>query len=290
LVYSWRGDYACVARRCNFKNRVNSALITKLLAAKHSEDVFVPECKDGPSAGTTHFRVDAWAMRRSWSQPTTYGYEIKVTRSDFVRDDKWHAYLGLCSQFYFVCPDNLIQPQELPPEAGLYWVSKTGARLWLKKKAQHRNDVQVPESLFRYILMCRSKIVGEFLPKEGPGAYWKRWLEDGAKDLAAGHLVGKSLRALVQKKIHEVEVENIRLKAEREAVDETVRDLKSFGFDPFAGYRSRWGMKEKVAALQEIIPTHVRAAMEQLQNSLAVANQALAKLEAEKPEPVEKSV
>src|SRR5258706_16426649 len=48
-----------------------------LLAEKHAADVFVPECKDGPSQGTQHFRMDAWAMLKSWSNPLTIGYEIK---------------------------------------------------------------------------------------------------------------------------------------------------------------------------------------------------------------------
>ena len=64
-----------------------------LLAKKHSADVFVPECKTGGTWAGTHLRLDAWAMRRSWTHPTVWGYEIKVSRSDFLSDDKWVGYL-----------------------------------------------------------------------------------------------------------------------------------------------------------------------------------------------------
>ncbi|WP_208112793.1 MmcB family DNA repair protein [Aureibacillus halotolerans] len=43
-------------------------------------------------------------------------YEIKVSRSDFLRDDKWPAYKNQCHRFFFVCPKDLIKPEELPDE------------------------------------------------------------------------------------------------------------------------------------------------------------------------------
>ena len=156
--------------------RMSADAIVSLLSVRHSEDVFVSECKDGPSQGSGHLRMDAWAMRKSWNNPTTYGYEVKISRSDFVGDDKWNLYLPLCSDFYFVCPSGLIQPGELGPEAGLIYVSATGTKLFLKKKAQRR-DVKIPEDLFRYVLMCRAKITREY---DRPVArdQWKDWLKE----------------------------------------------------------------------------------------------------------------
>ncbi len=249
--------------------------IVTALASKHSEDVFVPECKDGPtlSRGGSHLRLDAWAMRRSWSGPTTYGYEIKVSRSDFVKDEKWHGYLDLCSQFYFVCPHGLIQPHELPAEPGLYWCSQEGCRLFLKKKAQHRADVQVPETLFRYVLMSRARIIGEFNNNEPrTGEWWKKWLEQGAQDLHTGKLVGKKLRELVSRKIDEVSCENIRLKKELENVAAVVTQLKGLGFDLNAGYHSRYSIEDKVRRLRELIPADLRFSLEQLERQITAVN------------------
>lgn len=67
----------------------NSSAIVALLAARHVNDVFIPECKDGPTQSGSHLRMDAWAMNKSWAHPCAIGYEVKVTRADFIGDNKW---------------------------------------------------------------------------------------------------------------------------------------------------------------------------------------------------------
>lgn len=189
---------------------IDAQRIVHLLAAKHSEDVFIPECKDGPSAGTTHYRLDGWAMKKSWSNPTTYGYEVKVSRNDFVRDDKWQNYLELCSDFYFVCPDGLIKPEEVADGAGLLWVAKTGTRLWLKKKAQRRK-VQIPETMWRYIVM---RLDTENSPALNRELFWRQWLEAKEQSLDLGHRVGHRLAAVVRDQINKVKCRNLELERE----------------------------------------------------------------------------
>lgn len=137
------------------KNKeITSKLVLNLLTQKHSDDVFVPECKSGPSMTASHDRLDAWVMPKSWSDQTVIGYEIKVNRSDFMSDKKWNRYLKYCNEFYFVAPKGVIEPDEVPKEAGLMRVASTGTRLWREKVAPRRS-VEIPESLFRYILMSR---------------------------------------------------------------------------------------------------------------------------------------
>ena len=85
------------------KDHITAQTVLELLAAKHSRDVFVPECKNG----ATHFadgmqKIDAWAMKKSWASPCVTAHEIKVSRADFLKDDKWPGYLPYCNQFYFV--------------------------------------------------------------------------------------------------------------------------------------------------------------------------------------------
>jgi len=104
---------------------MNAKDIIKLLAQKHARDLFVSECKNGSTWFTEGgLRLDAWVMKRSWASPLTIGYEVKVSRQDFLSDSKWHGYLDYCNEFYFVCPPELIQPNELPPKRVLYWTSK----------------------------------------------------------------------------------------------------------------------------------------------------------------------
>lgn len=60
-------------------------------------------------------------------------YEIKLTRSDFKADfkkKKWrifsnpNGFLKCANYFYYVCPENLIKVDELPPFAGLIYFNK----------------------------------------------------------------------------------------------------------------------------------------------------------------------
>ena len=141
---------------------VTAEHIVGLLAARHGEDVFVAECKNGPSWGEHLLRLDAWALVRTWSPPTTIGYEIKVSRADFEQDQKWPGYLPLCHQFYFCCPAGLIRAVDLTPGVGLIWVGANRERLHVKVKPTRRApDPGKLVALMTYVLMSRTVIVGD---------------------------------------------------------------------------------------------------------------------------------
>ena len=72
-------------------------------------------------------RLDAWSIKPSWTKEQATGYEIKVDRQDFIRDDKWQEYLQCCTQFYFVCPKNIIHKEEVPEQAGLIYCTEKRA-------------------------------------------------------------------------------------------------------------------------------------------------------------------
>lgn len=178
--------------------------IVQLLAGRHIRDIFVAGCKDGPTQYTSGLRVlDGWAMTRSWMNMRWFGYEVKVSRSDFLRDEKWQSYLPLCNHFSFVCPYGMIQPEELPAEVGLLWVNKVGTGLWTKRKAAYRK-IEPPVDLLFYILMCRSRIVGsvEGFDKE---AYWREWLAKKEENREMGHSVSRGVRQRYLKMEQEVE-------------------------------------------------------------------------------------
>ena len=141
-------------------NGITSGQILSLLRDRHSKDVMVPECKNGETWGARDLlKLDAWVLRRSYSPLTTIGYEIKTSRQDFERDQKWTGYLDLCHQFYFVCPAGLIRATDLPQRVGIIWVSKSGT-LRAKRKAERVNpDMEKLNRLLLYVLMARSDIV-----------------------------------------------------------------------------------------------------------------------------------
>jgi hypothetical protein len=47
------------------------------------------------------------------------GFEIKVSRADFLGDKKWQNYLPYCNRFYFATTPGVVEPKELPDEIGL---------------------------------------------------------------------------------------------------------------------------------------------------------------------------
>ena len=169
-------------------NVTASDIVNVLMSTRHADDLCVPECKDGPSQGCRHRRFDLWVMKRSYSNPCCIGYEVKVSRGDFLHDEKWKDYLPLCNQLFFVCPWGMIQPSEVPANVGLLWVSKNIKTAYIKAKAEHR-EIEAPIGLMTYILMSRAKIVA---PNANNAidrtAYLRHWLnsESELKDLGYG--------------------------------------------------------------------------------------------------------
>ncbi len=235
---------------------MSARTILDLLREKHAEDVFVPECKGGPTWGGEHSRLDAWVMKKSWAHPLVIGYEIKVSRSDFINDQKWHNYLPYCNEFYFVAPQGIINASELPPEAGLLTVASTGTRLF-KKKVSIWRDVVVPEELYRYLLMNRTQIINQHetvaASREQKLAYWRKWLEEEKEGKGLGYLVSERVAAHVRK----VERDNERLQDENMALA-TFRDrLTELGVVDPGQPVNRWHVPRAIDTLRGKIPPHL---------------------------------
>lgn len=219
--------------------KVTAAKIVELLAQRHAEDVFVPECKDGPS-GTGMRRLDAWVMKKSWANPQIIGYEVKVTRSDFLRDDKWPAYLPMCHELYFVTPWKLVLPEEVPEGVGLMWVTNTGTRVQIKRKAAYRR-IEPPVSVMAYILMCRAAVHGE-RPKQSKADYWREWLakhrDDQVMGAEARYQIARQIRTTMEQAERRAELAERRLKS----FEDLERELNSMGIGP-----GTWNAAERVA-------------------------------------------
>jgi len=235
---------------------VHAGRIGRLLAEKHSRDVFVAECKDGPSHGG-HRRMDAWVMAKSWSKPLVTVYEIKVSRSDFIKDEKWHNYLPLCNKFVFVCPHGLIAPEEIPQDCGLMWVSKTGNRLFTKRKAVYR-DVVIPNSVFIYILMWRVQVCREHEVGGQDYEYWKGWLEQKEEKKRAGHEVTRQIGKLSSDRIAVAEMENSRLKSQIRDLEGIKVFLEELQIAPGA-----WNVKERIQErMKLLLPPRLRESLD----------------------------
>jgi hypothetical protein len=209
--------------------------IMALLAVKHNEDLFISECKDGPTVGCDHLRLDAWALRRSWTQPCSFGYEIKVSRSDWMRDGKLEAYLPLCHKLSVVCPAGLIQPDEMPSGVGLLWVTAGASRLYTKRRAELRS-IEWPVALMLYVLFSRVRPTSESAPSSAE--YWRNWLERKAESRELGYRVGEAIRRRVEK----AETECAAMSRKYEQVKDVEARLESLGL----GYIANWKTGDQI--------------------------------------------
>jgi len=244
--------------------------IWELLRKKHDGDLYVEECLMGPSGSP---RLDAWVLKRTWSPLTTVGYEVKLSRSDFLRDDKWQTYLDACHGFSFVCPHGMIQPEELPSEVGLIWLSQTGRRLFTKRKAQRR-DIEPPPELLVHVLMCRSVIVanmweanakrtGKDPGRERRVELWREWLKDREQCRGLGAEVAGKIREIWM----ETSRENARLKSLHETYEFVRKRMTELGFDPekSLGERHRERrISEALALIPDRLLADVRGASSKL--------------------------
>lgn len=236
-------------------SKITSNDILKLLSEKHSEDVFVPECKNGSTWFSNHLRLDAWVMNRSWTKLKFTGYEVKVSRSDFLHDDKHQEYMKLCNEFYFVAPKGIINVDEIPVESGLLEIASTGTRLFTKKKAPFRS-IDFPSDLFTYILMCRVRIKKDLDNDFSSVDYWTEWVNNKENKRNLGHLVSQKLQSDYKQNIERVENENSKLRDQNQKFDEFKTMLSDMGIDNLEDY---WKVRNKIRDLKNDLDfTHLK--------------------------------
>jgi hypothetical protein len=128
-----------------------TASVTHSLKCRHKRtgDIFIPEF--ACHVGNKYFLMDAWTMARGYDKDYI-GYEVKVTRQDFVRDKKWENYLDFCHKFFFVCPTDLINKDELPGDVGLMYYNPKTRALRINKQAR-RTSCELTTKTWKYIAM-----------------------------------------------------------------------------------------------------------------------------------------
>ena len=166
---------------------VTSTEIKLALAEKHYKDFFLTECKSGSSWTTPKgglMILDALSIRKSWTSPCFTGYEIKVSRSDFLRDSKFYTYEVLVNCLYIICPKGMIDRTELPESVGLMYYDPEKKTIATRKKAIYRTIEYSPDLLL-YIIF--SRIESDRYPFFGSKAdYFREYVEGKrkCKDLA----------------------------------------------------------------------------------------------------------
>jgi len=211
--------------------------ITKLLARRHVDDMFFRQVKNGPTQTAHHSRIDALAIRISWSHYVITGYEIKISRSDFMGDDKWQSYLPMCSQLYFVTTPGVCDVSEVPEPCGLIQTTANGNGLRTLKKAAFR-EIEHPVEMYRYLMFSHIGSLrerdakyprGERLLQNERLEVFKDYLSDKAEMRSIGRRVRKKLREGYEKLERELERNKQHGRAEYEAGQEMAEICKELG-------------------------------------------------------------
>lgn len=155
---------------------MTAAEVKSKLALRHSRDIYFTEVKTGASYGNNSLGIiDAVAMPKSWTNFMITGYEVKVSRGDFLQDNKWTKYLDYCNELYFAVPNNLVAIEEVPESCGLIYVGKSTRKV---KKAQYREiDINNASNMIFYLLMNYAD--GKSIPfYSSKKEYFERWLDN----------------------------------------------------------------------------------------------------------------
>lgn len=99
--------------------------------------------------------ADVASIRLSWTEPLPTIYEVKVARSDLVRDlrtGKWRRYLPWCERFYFAIPEGLGEGIEWPREAGVLERTERGWDIWRRSKRRPLSAEQKRMIFFAYMM------------------------------------------------------------------------------------------------------------------------------------------
>lgn len=241
--------------------------IVTALANKHADAVFVPECKNGPTQQGSHRRLDAWVLLRTWSPVTTIGYEVKVSRSDWRRDEKLTEYAGLCHLLYIVAPKGVVPIEEVPASWGLMEVCGPTDRIVTRRRAERR-EISLPESLMVYVLMCRTQIKAEhpYDPAER-----NQWKVDQLREWVSKKSERRELSCAVSGKIRDRFEEQERAISEQERRLKGLEDIRKriveLGFDPTHEVNS-WQVIDRLEKIAGAIPNWTLTEVEQVSKRL----------------------
>lgn len=245
--------------------KVSAHTIKKALADKHHKEFFITECKNGPTHYSRNLlQVDAVAIYKSWSSPLIRGYEIKVSRGDFLKDAKYSQYLQYCHEFYFVTPSGMVQRQEVEDPIGLMWYNPKTGGLTTKKKAVYRK-IEISADMLMYIIMNR--LDSDRYPFHSDKAdYFREWLERKISNKELGCRVRCRLLDEIREKEKELRALGLaaEIKGEYEAILAVMRKHGvSVWHDQAKALDEALALKYPVALVNDI-ERHVRAMSEKL--------------------------
>jgi hypothetical protein len=233
--------------------KVRSDHIKRALSKRHGDELFLTEVKTGSSTLSKVLIFDALSVKKSWVNPCITGYEIKVSRADFMQDQKWPGYLPYCHKFSFACPTGLIQPEELDDNVGLVYYNPENGSLFTKRKSKHRM-IEMSADLIYYLLISRTETsLHPFFNSRRE--YFERMLEDESEKRKLGHYVAQKTGQHIKdtnERCEKLERENKRLEMRTERFDEIMDVLKKCGISTTYGWQDRLTERLKTGASADL--------------------------------------
>lgn len=183
---------------------ITSFEIKEALALKHEQrDFFLAECKSGSTWMAHNLRIlDGLAIAKSWTHPCTTGYEIKISRSDFLRDGKMQTYLPMVNTLYLVTPAKLVDKSEVSESIGLMWYYPESGKIVTKKKAVW-HEATDDRNLLMYVIMCR--LSNDRYPFHSDKKdYIRDWLDHRREDEMLGLELGTKMARRISEQAREI--------------------------------------------------------------------------------------
>lgn len=223
------------------KAQITASALGDLLASRHAGDVFVPQCKMGEVGSRV---LDAWALLPTWRPLTAIAYEIKVSRSDWLRDAKLDAYRACCHLLVVVAPKGVVLPAELPTGAGLLEPigQGTGQRLLMRvKPVRHAPDDAALVRLMAYVLMWRrdERADRAYGSREQRAARWRAWVDE-RKDF---RVISSDVKGRMRAMLTDALADKARAESHAARLSEAAEILRELGVPPVG---DPWWQRRKI--------------------------------------------
>lgn len=261
------------------ESKITSFDIKKALATYCYKDFFMTEVK----SGSTWFDhqdlkiLDGMAIVKSWVHPCVKGFEVKVSRSDFLGDPKWYTYFPLVNEFYMVCPEKMIDRSEIPVTCGLLWYRPKSQTILLKQKATYTGG-QPTADMLMYIIM--NKIDSDRVP------FFSSRTEEAAEYIHQREKdkhIGRSFGTVLTKRVNELEQQLETLNAFdsdtkriRNVLSEIDKVLKKH--DVGYGSWSTWNDKDRADYIDRRLAQEYPKELDDISRELREAQDSIEKL------------
>lgn len=258
-------------------DKVTSREIKIALAKSHEgKSFFETEVKTGPTYGNDHlYKFDGLAISKSWAHPCVTGYEIKVSRGDFLQDAKYCCYLPYCNEMYFVVPKGLIEKNEIPTEFGLIYYNPETKALLTKKKAIYRN-VEIPSEMLMYLFM--NGIQSDRYPFHFDKAdFFRDWLEHKNSNRDLGYQVKGRMADLIK----EYEDRLASLARNERALDQ-LKEIDKYLEEAHGKYV--WNKDKRLEIIKQIIEKPNSGRLEEIKRNAEFILKSVEKMEGTKGE------